>query len=169
MPLKIGVSEAPKLVSTKTLLLKHYYRRQGEPKRSAKYTPPPFLHRRCSSWLLWGWCADCGDNLKENCPQPHPPAGRAQASRNVEPSMLSQFSGLSKRCFWQTVILLGWHPPFSSFSGFRGAKSLVFVGRMLYHNFRQFSSKSPVFGRGQNDRFPKRLWLLTILAAMLTN
>ena len=68
-------------------------------------------------------------------------------------------SGLSKRCFWQTVILLGWHPPFSSFSsisGVRGAKSLLFVGRMQYQNFRRFSSKPPVFGRGQNDRFPKR-------------
>ena len=67
-------------------------------------------------------------------------------------------SGLSKRCFWQTVILLGWHPPFSSFSsisGVRGAKSLVFVGRMQYQNFRQFSSKPPVFGRGRNDRFFK--------------
>ena len=29
MPLKIVFLEAPKLVSTKTLLLKHYYRRQG--------------------------------------------------------------------------------------------------------------------------------------------
>ena len=29
MPLKNSVFEAPKLVSTKTLLLKHYYRRQG--------------------------------------------------------------------------------------------------------------------------------------------
>ena len=27
---------------------------------------------------------------------------------------------------------------------------------MQYRNFRQFSSKPPVFGRGQNDRFPKR-------------
>ena len=68
-------------------------------------------------------------------------------------------SGLSKLCFWQTVILLGWHPPFSSFSlisGVRGAKSLVLVGRMQYQYFRLFSSKPPVFGRGQNDRFPKR-------------
>ena len=66
---------------------------------------------------------------------------------------------LSKRCFWQTVILLRWHPPFSSsssISGVRGAKSLVFVARMQYQNFRQFSSKPPVFGRGQNDRLPKR-------------
>ena len=29
MPLNISVFEASKLVSTKTLLLKHYYRRQG--------------------------------------------------------------------------------------------------------------------------------------------
>ena len=29
MPLKNRVFEAPKLVTTKTLLLKHYYRRQG--------------------------------------------------------------------------------------------------------------------------------------------
>ena len=66
-------------------------------------------------------------------------------------------SGLPKQFFWQTVILLGWHPPFSSFSsisGVRGAKALVFVGRMQYQNFSQFSSKPPV--RGQNDRFPKR-------------
>ena len=32
----------------------------SEPKRAAKYTPPPGLHWQCSSWLLWGWCADCG-------------------------------------------------------------------------------------------------------------
>ena len=32
----------------------------SEPKRTAKCTPPPGLHWRCSSWLLWGWCADCG-------------------------------------------------------------------------------------------------------------
>ena len=30
MPIKIVLFEAPKLVSTKTLLLKHYYRRQGK-------------------------------------------------------------------------------------------------------------------------------------------
>ena len=32
----------------------------SEPKRTAKCIPPPGLHCRCSSWLLWGWCADCG-------------------------------------------------------------------------------------------------------------
>ena len=32
----------------------------SEPKRGAKCIPPPGLHWRCSSWLLWGWCADCG-------------------------------------------------------------------------------------------------------------
>ena len=31
----------------------------SEPKRTAKCIPPPGLHWRCSSWLLWGWCADC--------------------------------------------------------------------------------------------------------------
>ena len=72
---------------------------------------------------------------------------------------LARARGGENGVFWQTVILLGWHPPFSSFSsmpGVQGAKSLVFVGGMQYRNFRQFSSKPPVFGRGQNDRFPKR-------------
>ena len=32
----------------------------SEPKRRARYTPPPGLHKRRSRWLLWGWCADCG-------------------------------------------------------------------------------------------------------------
>ena len=32
----------------------------SEPKRTTKCIPPPGLHWRCSSWLLWGWCADCG-------------------------------------------------------------------------------------------------------------
>ena len=41
MPLNIVVFEASKSVSTKTLLLKHYYRRQG--------TPP--LKRG----ILWTW------------------------------------------------------------------------------------------------------------------
>ena len=37
MPLKICVFEAPKLVTTKTLLLKHYYRRQGlSPSKNGK-------------------------------------------------------------------------------------------------------------------------------------
>ena len=31
--------------------------------RTARYTPPPGLHWRCSPWLLWGWCADCGLRL----------------------------------------------------------------------------------------------------------
>ena len=35
-------------------------------------------------------------------------------------------------------------------------KSLVFVRRMPYRNFRRFSSKPPVFGRRQKHRFPKR-------------
>ena len=67
-------------------------------------------------------------------------------------------SGLSKRCFWQTVILSGGHPPFSSISGVEEAKSLVFVGRMQYQNFRQFRQNHP-FSAGdkttvyQNDRF----------------
>ena len=34
--------------------------RMSEPKRTAKCIPPPGLHWRCSSWLLWEWCADCG-------------------------------------------------------------------------------------------------------------
>ena len=63
---------------------------------------------------------------------------------------------------WQTVILLGWHPPSSSFSstsGVRRAKSLVLMGRMQYPFLRRFLSKKPlVFSRGlkhrfQNDRF----------------
>ena len=33
-----------------------------------------------------------------------------------------EISGSSKRCFWQTVILLGWHPPFSSFSSISGSE-----------------------------------------------
>ena len=33
MPLKIVFFEASKWVSTKTLLLKHYYRRQGSPQK----------------------------------------------------------------------------------------------------------------------------------------
>ena len=37
MPLKRSVFEASKLVSTKTLLLKHYYRRQGTILGSAKW------------------------------------------------------------------------------------------------------------------------------------
>ena len=32
----------------------------SEPKRTANCIPPPGLHWRYSSWLLWGWCADCG-------------------------------------------------------------------------------------------------------------
>ena len=32
----------------------------SEPNRTAKCIPPPGLHWRCSSWVLWGWCADCG-------------------------------------------------------------------------------------------------------------
>ena len=32
----------------------------SEPKRRAKCIPPPGLHWRCSSWFLWGWCADGG-------------------------------------------------------------------------------------------------------------
>ena len=30
------------------------------PKRAAKYTPPPGLQLQCSTWFLWGCCADCG-------------------------------------------------------------------------------------------------------------
>ena len=30
----------------------------SERKRTAKCIPPPGLHWWCSSWLLWGWCAD---------------------------------------------------------------------------------------------------------------
>ena len=68
-------------------------------------------------------------------------------------------SGLSKRCFWQTVILPG--AIFVIFVDFRGWRSKIpcFVGRMQYQHFRQFSSKPPVFGRGkkttvfQNDLF----------------
>ena len=37
----------------------------SKPKRRAKYTPPPGLHWRCSSWILWGWCVDCGVRLGE--------------------------------------------------------------------------------------------------------
>ena len=32
----------------------------SEPEKTAKCIPRPGLHWRCSSWLLWGWCADCG-------------------------------------------------------------------------------------------------------------
>ena len=38
-------------------------------------------------------------------------------------------------------------------NGAFGKLSFVFVGRVQYKNLRQFSSKPPVFGRGQNDRF----------------
>ena len=37
----------------------------SEPKRTAKCIPPPGSHWRCSSWFLWGWCADCGVQI---CP-----------------------------------------------------------------------------------------------------
>ena len=37
----------------------------SDPKRRAKYTPPRGLHRRCSTWFLWGWCADCGARPKD--------------------------------------------------------------------------------------------------------
>ena len=36
----------------------------SEPKRTAKCIPPPGLHWRCSSWFLWGWCANCGVQSK---------------------------------------------------------------------------------------------------------
>ena len=60
-----------------------------------------------------------------------------------DPDSLSQSSGLSKRCFWQTVILPGRHPPFSSFSsifcpGLRSKIPSFFVGRMHYRNFADF-------------------------------
>ena len=41
----------------------------SEPKRTAKCIPPPGLHWRCSSWLLWGWCADCGVRPFEGGPK----------------------------------------------------------------------------------------------------
>ena len=81
---------------------------------------------------------------------------RAAASADI---ILGAKIRVVKQCFWQTVIWPGWHPPFSSFSpisGFWGAKWFVFVGRMQYRNFRRFSSKPPVFGGGQEYRFPKR-------------
>ena len=30
----------------------------SEPKKKAKYAPPPVLHSRCWSSILWGWCVD---------------------------------------------------------------------------------------------------------------
>ena len=38
----------------------------SEPKRTTKCIPPPGLHCRCSSLLLWGWCADCGVRNKRD-------------------------------------------------------------------------------------------------------
>ena len=66
----------------------------------------------------------------------------------------------------KTVLLANGHfagvtdATFVSFVDFQGPRSKIpcffLVGRMQYQNFRQFSSKPPVFGRGQNDHFPKR-------------
>ena len=68
-------------------------------------------------------------------------------------------SGLSKRCFCQTVILLGRHPPFSSFSSIPwvwGAKSFVFVGRMHYLNHLfSVGDETTVF---RNDRVDNPDW-----------
>ena len=45
MPLKIVFLRPPKLVSTKTLLLKHYYRRQGQDGRVCPTVPEGHKHR----------------------------------------------------------------------------------------------------------------------------
>ena len=82
------------------------------------------------------------------------------------PPPLTPLSGLSKRCFWQTVVLPGDTRHFCHFCRFPGFKeqnplflweACKIVGSMQNQHFRQFSSKEPpVFGKGQNDRFPKR-------------
>ena len=49
------------------------------------------------------------------------------------------------------VILLGWHPPFSSFSsisGVWGANPLFLCGGCIIRIFANFRPKPPVFGRG---------------------
>ena len=67
-----------------------------------------------------------------------------------ENSLWLLFLGVVKTV--QMVILPGWHLPFYSLSlisGVWGANSFVLVGRMQYQNFRRFSARPPVFGRGQ--------------------
>ena len=65
-----------------------------------------------------------------------------------EPFLLS---GLSKRCFWQTVILPGWHPPFSSFSSIPGLEQQNPLFLWVECNIRTFANFR------QNHLFPKTL------------
>ena len=89
--------------------------------------------------------------------------------KNQEKGVLAK--GLSKRCFWQTVNVPGWHPPFSSFSpisGVWGAKSFDFVGGIHFQNFRPFLSKPSVFGaatRYEIHKTPERPLAKTPLRA----
>ena len=77
------------------------------------------------------------------------------------------FSGLWKRCFWQTVILPGWHPPFSSFSsisGFEEQNPLFFMGRMHYRNFADFRLvKTTCFRQGTKRPFYKTTVSTTLI------
>ena len=127
------------------------------PQNRNRTEPKPGAHS-VNSRILTAPESDPLESGEGNCPK-------------LLPLHLNLSSGLSKRCFCQTVILSGWHPPFSSFlstSWVGGANPWFFVGRMQYQNFRRFSSKPPVFGRGQNDRFPKRPFRQPWLVAFQT-
>ena len=70
----------------------------SEPNKTAKCIPPPGLHWRCSSWLLWGWCADCGVRRKST----KSPVSHSQCWKTTFPELLPDCLHQIREHVWAT-------------------------------------------------------------------